>query len=132
MWEPGSVSWQFKEKGVIYLSWKIEKTVEKGKKIEKILPLNEEELEETLLELDIEDYEIDEEWKMAKIITPKESFATVKKQLENFWYKLEDAGIEFVPENQVEVDDITAEKVQKLIDALEEDDDVDTVYHNMR
>jgi transcriptional/translational regulatory protein YebC/TACO1 len=89
-------------------------------------------LEEQLLELDIEDFEYDEDSKIAKITTPKESFAQVKKFLEENNYKIEEAGIEFVAENLIEVDEQTAEKVQKLIEALEEDDDVDTVYHNMK
>lgn len=130
--EPGSVSWQFKEKWIIYVSWKIEKIVEKGKEIEKVNPLDIAQFEEDLLNFDIEDYEIDEENKIAKIVTSKENFASVKKELEKMWYKIEDAWIEFVAENLIEVDDATAEKVQKLIDALEEDDDVDTVYHNMK
>lgn len=132
MWEPGSVSWQFKEKWVIYIWWKVEKYVEKWKQVEKVIPLNIDELEEKLLELDVEDFEYDEENQIAKIITPKESFSDVKKSLENAGYKIEDSNIEFVAENLIEVDDETAEKVQKLIDALEEDDDVDTVYHNMK
>ncbi len=132
LWEPGSVSWQFKEKWVIYLSGKIEKVVEKWKEIEKISPINIEELEERLLELDIEDFEYDRENNIVKIITPKESFANVKKILETENYKIEDANIEFVAENLIEVDPQTAEKVIKLIEALEEDDDVDTVYHNMK
>jgi hypothetical protein len=35
-----------------------------------------------LLNFDIEDYEIDEENKIAKIVTSKENFASVKKELE--------------------------------------------------
>jgi len=134
LWEPGSVSWQFKEKWVIYVSWKIEKYKEKWKEVEKIIPIDFENFEEHLLELDldIEDVDFDEENKIVKIVTPKESFADVKKTLENENYKIEEAGIEFVAENLIEVDDQTAERVQKLIEALEEDDDVDTVYHNMK
>ncbi len=132
MWEPGSVSWQFKEKWVIYISWKIEKKKEKWKEIENILPLNEEELEEILLELDIEDYEFEPEEKIARVITSKENFANIKKQLEQLWYKIENAELEYLAENTIDIDEQTAEKVQKLIEALEEDDDVDTVYHNMK
>jgi transcriptional/translational regulatory protein YebC/TACO1 len=35
-----------------------------------------------------------------------------------------------IPDNTVSVDMETAEKVQNLIDKLEEDDDVQDVYHN--
>ncbi len=131
MGEPWSVSWQFKEKWVIYVSWKIEKKTDKWKQIEEILPIDEHQLEEILLDLDIEDFEFDPENKIAKIITSRENFAKIKKELEKLNYKIENADLEFVAENTMEVDSNTLEKVQKLIDALEEDDDVDTVYTNI-
>ena len=130
--EPGSVSWQFKEKGVIYISGKIEKIKEKWKEIEKINPVNLEEIEDLLLDLDIEDYDYDEKDKILTITTPKESFATVKKFFEDNNFKIENAEIEYVPENRVELPPQEAERAIKTIEALEEDDDVDTVYHNLK
>ena len=39
--------------------------------------------------------------------------------------------VTFVADNQVEVDEDTSEKVNKLIEALEDIDDVQEIYHNM-
>ena len=42
-----------------------------------------------------------------------------------------ESNVQLVATNESEVDDETAEKVEKLIDALEADDDVQNVIHNM-
>ncbi len=127
MGQAGSVAWQFSPKWVIYVSWKVEKVKEKWKEIEKIIPLDEN-FEEILLETDIEDYELSPEW--ARIVTSRENLAKVTKFLEENWYKIESSEIEYVPENTISLTEEQEEKLQKLIDALEDDDDVDSVYHN--
>ena len=40
--------------------------------------------------------------------------------------------VTFVPNNEVEVDEETKEKVYNLIEALEDIDDVQDVHHNMK
>lgn len=127
MGQAGSVAWQFDPKGVIYISGKIEKVKEKWKEIEKILPLDET-FEEDVLETEVEDYEVDENG--ARIITAREDLAKVTKFFEDKWYKIESSEIEYVPQNTVQLSQEDEEKLQRLIDALEDDDDVDSVYHN--
>jgi YebC/PmpR family DNA-binding regulatory protein len=127
MGQAGSVAWQFSPKGVIYVSWKVEKVKEKGKEVENIIPLDDS-FEDILLETDIEDYELSEDG--ARIVTAREDLAKVTKFLEENNYKIESSEIEYVPENTVSLSEQDEEKLQKLIDALEEDDDVDAVYHN--
>ena len=127
MGQAGSVAWQFNPKWVIYVSWKIEKVKEKWKEVEKILPLDKD-FEEVLLETEVEDFEIDENW--ARIITARWDLATVAKFLEEKNYKIESSEIEYIPTNTVSLSKEDEEKLKKLINALEEDDDVDSIFHN--
>lgn len=66
-----------------------------------------------------------------KIITSVESFENVKSYFENNNIKVEDANITYTPTNLIDLpqDKITA--FLKLIDALEDNDDVQDVYHNV-
>jgi len=127
MWQAGSVAWQFDPKGVIYVSGKVEKVKEKWKEVEKIIPLDES-FEEVLLETDVEDFEIDENG--ARIITAREDLSKVTKFLEQQGYKIESSEIEYVPQNTVQLSEEDEQKLQKLLDVLEDDEDVDSIYHN--
>jgi len=127
MGQAGSVAWQFEPKWVIYVLWKIEKIKDKWKDVENILPLTDE-FEEVLLETDVEDFEIDENG--ARIVTAREDLSKVTKFLEENWYKIDSSEIEYIPQNTVALSEADEEKLQRLIDALEEDDDVDSIYHN--
>ncbi len=125
----GSVAWQFKEQGVFVIDWISETIQEKGKSVEKIHPLNKEELEERAMELPISDIEIEET--TIVIYTDKKDFATVQDELTKYHYHMTEADIQFIPENTVKLDEENTEKLYKLLDALEEDEDVDRVRHNL-
>jgi len=56
----------------------------------------------------------------------------VKTALEEKGYKLETAEITWIPQTYTQLDETTAEKMYKLIDVLEDDDDVQEVFHNMQ
>jgi len=52
--------------------------------------------------------------------------------MEKAGYKLEDADWDMIPENPVEINDLEmARKIIKLIDLLEDNDDVQNVFTNM-
>jgi len=127
MWQAGSVAWQFSPKWVILTSGKIEKVKEKWKEIEKIIPIDDS-FEEILLETDVEDYEI-KDW-LARIVTAREDLAKVTKFLEDKGYKIESSEIEYIPENTINLTEEDEKKLERLIDALEDDDDVDSIFHN--
>lgn len=55
----------------------------------------------------------------------------VKKALEEAGIPFENAKIDMIPDNYVELDVENARKALKLIDALENSDDVQAVYSNM-
>ncbi|HMS90819.1 MAG TPA: YebC/PmpR family DNA-binding transcriptional regulator [Candidatus Absconditabacterales bacterium] len=125
----GSVAWQFKEQGVIVIDGTSETIQDKGKTLEKVLALNIEELEERAMELPIADFEVDEH--TVVIYVDKTNFSIVQKALEKFNYHMIEADIQFIPENMVKLDQENTNKLYALLDALDDDEDVDHVWHNM-
>ncbi len=110
----GSVTFMFNRKGQII----IELTDE----------LNMDELELAAIEAGAEDIEADEE--SVEILTEPEDLNSVAEALEKAGYTMSESGIRMIPNIYTEVDSETAAKLQKLIDILEEDDDVNDIYHN--
>ena len=109
----GSVSYMFKRKGVIVLENVYE----------------EEKIMEDVLSLDILDMEIDED---ITIYTDADKFLLVKEELDKLGYdKYIMSEVTFVPDNYIALDEETSEKVISLVEALEDIDDVQNVYHNL-
>jgi len=66
-----------------------------------------------------------------QVVAPPESFATVRQALEAAGYAVDSAELTMVPKTTVEVaDESAAKKVLRLIDQLEESDDVQDVFSN--
>lgn len=124
----GSVARQFKEQGVFLIDGMMETVHEKWKTVEKILPLNKEELEERAMELPISDFEAEEN--SVVIYTDKKDFATVQNWLVASHYHILESDIQFIPENMVKLNEEATNKLYTLLDALEDDEDVDHVWHN--
>jgi YebC/PmpR family DNA-binding regulatory protein len=93
-----------------------------------------------LLKLDVEEFmlqaieagadDVREDEELVEIITSPESFMSVKDALEKI-VVLEDADIVMLPSNTVDIqDEAMVAKVLKLIDELEDHDDVQNVYAN--
>jgi len=129
MAEPGAVKRQFEEKGEIYVTGKMTVEQEKWKTIETIMPLVMNEFENDILRTNAENYEIDEE--SVRIITSRDDFIEVKRTLEEKWYVCEEADLQFLPTSTVELDDAIYEKFERLIEMIEDDEDVDVVWHNV-
>jgi YebC/PmpR family DNA-binding regulatory protein len=113
MGENGSVAWMFDRKGVISLP-KQDKT--------------EDDIMEIILDAGAEDLQSEEEF--FEIQTPLESFEPVRKSLADKDLSLENASLQWIAKNTVPVAGEDAEKVMKLIEALEDNDDVQNVYSN--
>ena len=74
-----------------------------------------------------EQYEIDAE----EVITAPEEFSTVRETLEKAGIKMAEAEVTMIPQNYVELsDDEAIKKMNIIIDKLDEDEDVQQVYHN--
>jgi YebC/PmpR family DNA-binding regulatory protein len=114
MADPGSVSFQFSRKGVIVVS-KTEGT-------------NEDSILEAVLEVGIDDLE--DRGEQFVLTTDPSAMVNVRTALQNVGIDYESADVEFVSSLPIQVDADTARKVIKLIDALEDSDEVQNVYSN--
>ena len=111
--ESGSVAWMFDRKGVITIS-KQDKT--------------EDEVLEIVLDAGAEDLHTEDEF--FEVTTAVEDFETVRKAVQEANLEIENASLQWIAKNSVSVSGETAEKAMKLIDALEDNDDVQNVYTN--
>lgn len=114
MGSTGCVSFMFQRKGQIV----IERTDE----------MDEDEVMMLALDAGAEDFEATEE--VFDITTNPDDFGTVREALEKEGFEFLSAEVTMIPDTMVSIDMATAEKFQKLIDKLEDDDDVQDVYHN--
>ncbi|MDP1693425.1 MAG: YebC/PmpR family DNA-binding transcriptional regulator [Burkholderiaceae bacterium] len=65
-----------------------------------------------------------------EVLTPSTAFEAVKNALEAAGLKAEIAEVTMRAENPIELTGEDAQRMQKLLDAIEELDDVQDVYHN--
>ncbi|PRY12667.1 YebC/PmpR family DNA-binding regulatory protein [Pontibacter ummariensis] len=114
----GSVDFLFDRKGVFVVKRDPEK------------PLNDEELMLELIDAGAEEIEFEEEY--VTIYSAMEDFGALQKKVEALDLELENAELQRIPQTTVKVEDPDAVRsVLKLIDAMEDDDDVQKVYHNL-
>lgn len=113
MGEAGSVAWQFKRQGVI--------TVPADS-------MSEEALLELALEAGAEDVSTEDDQYIVK--TAPEDFVAVCEYLKEKAVTMTEAELQMVPTNTVRVEGDTAEKLLRLLDVLEEHDDVQNTYAN--
>ena len=91
--------------------------------------LDQEELELELIDFGAEEIEVDED---AFIVTGSfEAFGSLQKKLEDDGAEIVESGLERVPNTTKELDLEATAEVEKLIERLEEDDDVQQVFHTM-
>lgn len=108
------VSWQFDKKGVIIM--------ERGE-------LDEDTVMMQALDAGAEDFQADEE--TFEIYTAPEDFSAVREALETLGYSFVEAEVELVPQNYVTLEkEEDMAQMRKLLDNLEDNDDVQAVWHN--
>ncbi len=98
-------------------------------KEENVKGLSTDDLMMELIDFNIDDVELEEGFVTVK--GPVESYGDIYKKLEEMKIKIEDSGLERLPLNTKEITKESYDKLQKLIDVLEGDDDVSKVYHNL-
>jgi len=113
MGETGSVAWMFDKKGAI--------TLPKQNK-------SEDDMTEIILDAGAEDLQSEEEFYI--VLTSIESFETVRKALIDKKLTIENASLQWIAKNFINVTGEDAEKVGKLLESLEDSDDVQNVYSN--
>ena len=110
----GCVSWQFDKKGVIIM--------ERGE-------LDEDTVMMQALEAGAEDFQEDEA--TFEIYTTPDDFSAVREALETLGYSFVEAELEMVPQNYITLEnEEDMAKMRKLLDNLEDNDDVQAVWHN--
>lgn len=111
----GCVSYMFNKKGIIV----IEKETAK---------MDEEELMMLALDAGAEDFETSEE--IYEITTDPSNFTEVREKLEEAGLEFLEAEVQMVPTTTVSLDEKSVEKMERLIERLEDLDDVANIYHN--
>ncbi len=93
------------------------------------LPMDFEEMELELIDFNVEEAFEDEDGIL--IYAPFESFGAIQKYLESKNIEILSSGFERIPQNTIELSEEQVADVEKLLEKIEEDDDVQNVYHNM-
>jgi transcriptional/translational regulatory protein YebC/TACO1 len=99
-----------------------------------ILPLRDydaEELELELIDANAQEVELDPETQEITVVVNFEDFGLMQKKLEQLQLEPTSSTLERIPQNTVELELDLAKSALNLIEALEEDDDVVQVFHNM-
>lgn len=113
--ESGCVAWMFERKGLL--------SADAGENA-----LDEDRAVEIALEAGAED--VKEEDGIFSIYTSPEDFEAVKRAVEARGVKLENAELTYVPKTEVRVEGKDAQQLLRLLDALEDHDDVQDVHAN--
>jgi YebC/PmpR family DNA-binding regulatory protein len=94
--------------------------------------INAEELEFELIDFGCEEFMFDDEEGVIIFYTSFHDFAKMTKALEDKNINVVSAELQRIPNSYVDCDEATAEKVLALVDKIEQDDDVQQVFHNMK
>ncbi len=111
--ESGSVAWMFDRKGIITLP-------SQGKSEDDIL--------EIILEAGADDLQTEDDY--FEVTTTVDSFEDVRKALVDDGLEVENASLQWIAKNTIEVNGEASEKVMNLYDILEDSEDVQNVYSN--
>jgi len=112
-----SVKWMFEQKGVM----RILKDAYQDKDVEEI-------------QLEIIDFgaeDVNEEQGGLTIYTTRQNLKPIEKKIKDAGYKTDYAGLEWIAKDSVDISDADKEKINKLVEALDDLDDVNCVYSNV-
>ncbi len=111
--ETGSVAWMFDRKGVIIIP-------AQGK--------TEDDIMELVLDAGAEDIQGDDEF--FEITSAVEDFETVRKTIVDAELEVDNASLQWTAKNTIEITGEVAEKLMKMIEMIEDSDDVQNIYTN--
>lgn len=112
----GSISFMFERKGLF--------------KVPKNSVTDLDNLELELIDFGLDEFSYDDEF--IYIYTPFQEYGTMQKTLEEKNIEIKATELQYIPANYKEVTEEQRKEVNTLIEALEEDDDVQSVYNNMQ
>ncbi len=108
------VSYMFDRKGVV--------VCERNEK-------SEDDIYETVLDAGAEDVNIEDD--VFEVYTTQANLSSIRNYFEEAGFTLIYAGMEWLPQNLVTLEGENLEKFLKMIDAMEDNDDVQKVFHNV-
>ena len=111
----GCVSYMFNKKGVIVIE-------------KESTDMSEDDLMMLALDAGAEDFQTLDE--VYEITTDPSNFSEVREKLEAEGLEFLEADVQMVPTTTVKLDEKASEKMERLIDNLEDLDDVSNIYHN--
>lgn len=111
--ENGSVAWMFEQKGLL----EVDKSV-----------ASEEDLMLAVMDAGAEDIHDGDE--VHEVVTPISDFEAVKQGLEGSDMSYNQAYLSWIPKNTLEVDAKAAEQIIRMLEALDDLDDVQKIYSN--
>lgn len=111
--ESGCVSWMFKRKGILIF--------DKEK-------IDQDKLMDVAIEAGAEDIKDSEE--TLDVITNPDDFHNIKEACDKAGFQPAEADVQMIPQSQIKLDGEDATKMLKLMEALEDNDDVQNVYAN--
>ena len=112
----GSLDFMFQRKGVF--------------RIEKSGSMNPEDLELELIDFGLDSMEVDDQ--EIVIYTAFEDYGKMAKALEDRKVVVKKSALERIPTTFSEISEEQADEILELVETMEEDDDVQAVYHNLR
>lgn len=110
----GCLEFVFNRKGIFSL--------EKGELVEDDFTMD-------MIDAGAEDVEFEED--LVTVSSEMEDFGSIQKKLQDLEIEPKEAGLQRLPITTKEISKDTFQTFQKLLDALEDDDDVQKVYHNV-
>ena len=110
----GSLSFLFERKGIFTI---------------KSEGLSLEDFELEMIDAGAEDFEVDGD--MVTVTCAMEDFGNLNRKLAELEVEPEEAGLKRIPNDTKKLDVDSAKKVMRFVDALEDDDDIQFVYHNL-
>ena len=113
--QTGCVSFMFERKGVFV--------------IEKTENLSEDQLFEWAIEAEADD--VVDDGDVFEVYSSPDKFNGVQESLKQKGVNFLSANIELVPNSYIDLDEKSSESFEKMIDTLEDNDDVQDVYHNV-
>ncbi len=116
----GSVKWLFERKGTIMVDWKLQTEDLQNK----------EKIELMAIEAGAEDiYRHDD---VLDVYTKPDELEKVKKNLEEKGVKIDSASSDWVPKEEISLDEEQKAACQKLFETLDENDSVQEIYSNLK
>lgn len=116
----GSVKWMFERKGIVAANVKIQMSNVKEK----------EDVELKVIDAGAEDFA----WQgdFLEVYTKAEELEKVKKKLESSGIKIETSNLGWIAKEEIELSEKEKTSAEKLFEALDENDDVQEIYSNLK